>query len=209
MFTIYAPAGAQAKKLRASFLQDLAFELHAWPDQGIAFLGDFQDYLPHTAFFLELSALGWRALVTYDEHNNFEPPTYQSGDVSTIIDNVVVSLAFDENLHHAVTRPLPGLLHSVVTCAIQVHPTSAYPRIAYPPNLRYPQVPVNQQELWDETCSQIASASLIAGGVVTFELPMLTFELPMLTFELPMLTFELPHAPFCRNTQILVAQRST
>ena len=60
LMNIYAPAGAQAKQARSQFYSDLALELNAWPDAKIAVMGDFQEPLSQSLFFLQLAATGWR-----------------------------------------------------------------------------------------------------------------------------------------------------
>ena len=155
LVNLYAPSGAQAKQARAQFYHDLAEELNAWPNAPIALLGDFQETVTQTLFYLQLAAVGWRLPLPFDSQGNPAPYTYKLGQTESSIDHVLVSPNFDEQLQTINVKPLTGVAHALLTCHIQLQPQPAYPRIAYPPKLQFSAAQVNMDDLWHETAVRI------------------------------------------------------
>ena len=107
-------------------------------DTSLALLGDFQAELEDLPFYLELSTMGWRKLLSYSCEGTPHPPTYISGSVTSSIDHILLSPCYDDTTQHLVVEEVPGFQHCMLTCAFQVEPQQAYPRIAYPPKLHFP-----------------------------------------------------------------------
>ena len=150
LINVYAPSGAQHRHARTQFYSDLLDELASWPDTSIVLLGDFQAELEDLPFYLDISTTGWRKLLSYSRDGTPQPPTYSSGSVVSTIDHIILSPCFDDTTHHLVVEEVPGLQHSMLTCAFQVEPQRAYPRIAYPPKLSFPAEPACTAHLWQD-----------------------------------------------------------
>ena len=155
LLNLYAPSGAQQRDARAQFYNDLLCEIAAWPDTSLALLGDFQAELEDLPFYLDLSTMGWRKVLSYSCEGTLHPHTYRSGSVTSTIDHILLSPCFDDTTQHLVVEEVPGFQHCMLTCALQVEPQQAYPRIAYPPKLHFPNEPARMPHLWEEAQGRI------------------------------------------------------
>ena len=135
LMNLYAPSGSQGRKQRQLCIRDVTAEITLWQSEEVLLLGDFQEDLSSSHFYLRAAVHGWclPPLLCYSG----EPvqATYESAGVKSMIDWVLVSPDYRGHTPHVLVTPIEGLQHCLLSTVMPIEVNDRHPRVAYPPKL--------------------------------------------------------------------------